>query len=433
MFKGIQDVMHKKPKEDDTSLDLSLILVKKSIELLQDDKLIEITQKYPALLSLSSENYDSLCKPLIKHFAEFVQDLPETRVGYFSLKGGILEHALNRAAIGLTLLRSYFLPGGEESAPLSQPQTLWAYAIFTAGILQGIGKIAVDLHVELYDRNKKHLKEWSPFDGSMLGQGTYYKYDFDTPYPDDFRQRSCLLLARQLMPEEGFRWIASDKDLFSIWLSLLDDDQRGGRNLGPILWRADALVIQQYFEDTNFLRDPTAILDKGKFAKFAEGITSAEAEGLGTKKDTDIGAAFMKWIKTQVESKKISLGSGPVISVPGGVLLSNDSFKLFVRENPHFKNWQAVQTAFTGLGIHRVGGNNEIFQRYIRLHDKTTVSGILVTNKSLLLPKSMAGQAAGSAYVKAPGAATFTSQYIATNGTLSSQIPVAGAPSLKTK
>ena len=110
--------------------------------------------------------------------------------------------------------------------------------------MQGIGKVTVDLHVELYDRSHRHLKEWSPLEGNMVTSGANYKYDFDNPFPDDFRNRATILLARQLMPEEGFRWIASDKDLFAIWLALLDEDHRGARNLGPILWRADALCIQ---------------------------------------------------------------------------------------------------------------------------------------------------------------------------------------------
>lgn len=423
MFKGFQEVMKKQPPKREVPHDPDLMLVKMADELLNNDKAKEAIKKFPNLLSLSAENFDSLCKSLINNYAEFVQELPETRGGYFCLKGGILEHALRRSSIALSILRSYFLPNGDEKAPLTQPQTLWAYAIFTAGMLQGIGKVAVDLHAELYDRSHRHLKEWSPLDGSMVTNGAYYKYDFDNPFPDDFRNRATLLLARQLMPVDGFRWLASNKDLFAIWLALLDDDHRGARNLGPILWRADLLAIQEFYDQHGLVADP----------KLLEGLELPEGEDIiPPEKAADAVAAFQEWLKEKLKSKEFSLGDGPVVAVPGGaVLITNSAFQLFVRESLDFKNWQAVQTAFTGLGIHQIGSTNEIFQQYIRIHDKTSVSG-LVVNQANILPKDMKSVAASTRYAKATTANTQSQKFIATNGKLTSEEPaVQNSPQAK--
>ena len=44
-----------------------------------------------------------------------------------------------------------FIPENEHETSLTEPQQLWMYALFSASILYGIGKVVVDLVVELYD------------------------------------------------------------------------------------------------------------------------------------------------------------------------------------------------------------------------------------------------------------------------------------------
>ncbi len=423
MFKGIQDIMQKQASAKPVEIDSSLLRVQSARVILDTEKRQDMMGKLPALLCLSGDNFEKLVVKFIENLAEFVQDLPETRSGYYSFRGGILDHAMNRATISLSLLRAYFLPDGDEHSHLTQPQTLWAYAIFTAAALMGIGKIAVDLIVELYDAEGKYLKPWSAFDGRMITMATYYKYDFDTPFPETFRNRVTALLARQLLPVEGFRWLASNKDLFQVWLDLLDDDERGGHTLGPILWLADSLSIQQYFELISQGRDPKSFLDRGKSSPLGGTFSQIQDTRLG---GTQAGIAFLNWLREGIEASKIKIGGeSPVHYVPEGVVLNPGIFEVFVKENPQFKNWQAVQTAFGNLGIHRTfGGANEIFQQYIRTNNLDPIQGILINNAALILPKKMLDkQTSAQNYARVTKHNMDTAKFISTTGKLVSTPP----------
>ena len=49
---------------------------------------------------------------------------------------------------------------------------------------------------------------------------------------------------------------------------------------------------------------------------------------------------------------KLTFNQHPLLNVAGGTLVGPDSFKLFVRESPLFKNWMAVKQGLMSLGIH---------------------------------------------------------------------------------
>lgn len=388
MFSGIKNVI-KQQEKDTHEGDLNLLLVRDGGTILQNDKYQEIMRQYPKLVGLKHERYETHCLALLKNFAEFVQDLPETRGGYFSLKGGVLEHSLQRTKIGLTLLRNYFIADEENSGELSEPQKLWAYAVFSAGILQGVGKILVDMNIKYRTSAADKDINWGVLDGSMrnLG-GKYYRYDFGASFPEPFRNRVSMLLARQIMPEEGFKWLASNKDVFAIWLSLLDDDTSGGRTLGPILWMADDLAINHYFDEMNIHSYTT---DKNKDQSFSK---------LKGDPNAKIGKDFIKWVKKSIASGKISVGNGPVHHVPGGVLLTKDVMSIYVKESSYTKNWRSVQTALTGMGIVRVGPLNQVFESYMKKNNKNVISGMVVRNTSMILTDDVKKKTTPGDYVK---------------------------------
>lgn len=419
MFRGIENILR---KTDGKPTDPDLLPVRSASELIGNEKNQEKIAQLPKLVGLPQEKYLELGKPFFEDFIEFVQELPETRSGYFSLKGGIFSHCLARTVNALEMLHAYFLVEGDEK--LSEAQTLWSYAIFTAGLLQGIGKVIVDLKVEIYDGYQQHIGHWVPFEGSMVDSAKYYRYSFDSAWPDTFRNQATLLLARQLLPDAGFAWLASNKELFSVWLSLLDDDDsHGTRTLNYVLWRADALALNDFFDANPNLRDLVTAADYGREKRSGSSFIH------DTAPHGNAGLAFLSWVRDQINSRRFPLDTGPVIAVPGGVLVTSEAFEIFTRESNVYKNWQYVQTQFTGLGIHRLGSNNEIFQRYSRIHDRTPLRGMLITNRFMLMNDDIAKQATGHGYVKMPSEqASSSQQYINKNGMLTNQAPTTQTP-----
>ena len=199
-------------------------------------------QKIAESSALDSARFDNLCLKLLHNFANQCQSLPETANSYYALPGGLLDHALNRTEAALHLLRQQMVQ--EHDAELSEEQKLWLYALFSAAILQGIGKLQLDYRIELFDINGLLTRPCNPLLEGLASSSKYY-YEFIQGSEDDLRRRLNLLLAYQLMPESGFAWIAGNPQVLAAWLALLNEDPNAAGMLGRILERADAIAIQR--------------------------------------------------------------------------------------------------------------------------------------------------------------------------------------------
>ena len=54
------------------------------------------------------------------------------------------------------------------------------------------------------------------------------------------------MMAQNLMPSKGLEWIATSKEVFSVWLALLNEDYYGADTLGAILSHAESLALKKY-------------------------------------------------------------------------------------------------------------------------------------------------------------------------------------------
>lgn len=359
-------------------------------QLLLKEKRVEMTKPYPNLMGFDEEKYQTFCESLLFNLANYLQDLPETRNSYFSNRGGFLNHGLSRCSAALSACRAYFVnDDGKPAKQLSETQQLWMYALFSAALLKGIGKLYVDFIVDLYDTNGDFIKKWDVLDGPMREQGAYfYDYDFDVPYQEVFRHRVTLLLAQQILPKVGYLWIASDKDVFSTWLALLEDDSRSGGTLGMILDKADALVINRFFLEHGM----AGYQREGEFKPLQQKNTTFSvpqrdlSEHLKAGEIPQAGMEFIKWLNRSLLTGRLMVNQAPLFLVPGGLLMSPDMFKLFIREHPEFKSWLAVQTAFVQLDLHTTSPTGENTQRFNQMKSGQQLTGVVLSNVGLVLP-----------------------------------------------
>ncbi len=351
-------------------------------QLLSNPKRQALVNQIKASSGLEDSRFEGMCLSLIHHLIHHCQSLPETSNSYYSLPVGLLDHALNRTDAALSLFRDYILQ--DNGADLSEEQRLWIYALFSAGLLQGIGKLQIDYHVDLFDGNGQFLKSWSPLLESMASVGGYYCFEFQTEGSVEFRRRLNLLLARLLMPESGFNWIVSNPSVLAIWLALLNEDPRDAGTLGAILIRADAIAIQRYFTEYLIIGQPGGHHTRPKrLATFVDTAPSAEKEQL-------MGIDFIKWINLQLASGNIIINQSTVLMlVSGGLLLMPELFKLFLREHPEYKNWQAVQKGFLSLKMHALGTDGSALSRVEAAHTHEILSGNLLVNYAVALPETM--------------------------------------------
>jgi integrating conjugative element relaxase (TIGR03760 family) len=368
---------HAKPLKD-------LTAIVPSLQLLSDSKRQELLLRITENSALELPRFDSICLSLIHHFINYCQSLPETTTSYYALPGGLLDHALNRTEAALSLFRQVIAEDGTE---LSEEQKLWLYALFSAAILQGIGKLQIDYRVDLFDLNGQLLKQWNPLLENMTSVGSHYQFEFQPEGEDDLRRRLNVLLARQLMPTSGFSWIISNPEVLAVWLALLSEDNRSAGTLGAILIRANAIAIQRYFSD--FIIKGAGARSGGRqnrISTFVDGAPEPAAE-----KERLLGVEFLKWLTTMLASGQLIINQAPLLMVPGGILMLPEIYQLFIQQHPEYHNLQTagMQRAFLSLGLHRLGANGSVISRFEQAKTQQMYNGVLFSQYAVALPEQV--------------------------------------------
>ena len=404
MFKGSQT-----DRSSDQTIvgNIDIYPVLKAEELLADEKRKAWVEELPQLTGVSHVKYQLYYQPVLTNFAGFVQNLPETKQGgFYSHEGAVLDHGLERAVRAMQLFHGY-LHSASESEKSEEQKALWNYAVFTAALLFDVGKLFTKLLVTLRQKTKK-IRIWNPFEGSMLKFATHYSYDFGEENWDELRRQVTLITAQSLMPPLGFAWLSSDKDVLTAWCSLLRENfGQVGAYLSAIPL-ADAQLFDHYFEkykkelaekskidklaifkDSLLVTKATEI-SKTPFAQ-ASGLFSRGSEAMFAPKGAEAaqrtmslaaGEAFLQWLKHNIADGNISINlpNSGVHVTSEGVLLLAKIFQDFVKENPIYRDWQAVREQFQQLEITRQS-SEQVFRQYVDkefkvLNDVTVVVNI---------------------------------------------------------
>ena len=348
---------------------------------LSEDKRQTLLKKMRVLTNLETARYESLCGILIDNLVHYCQNLPETANSYYSQPGGIVDYALNRTEAALSLFQEFMI---QDQQDLSEEQKLWQYALYSAALLQGIGKLYVDYRVNFYDANGQFLKAWNPLLESMTSTGVYYFYEFEKEPEIEFRRRLNLLLAKALIPGSGFAWIASNPEVLSVWLALLNEDERSAGTLGAILIRADAIAIQRYMLE--FMVRSIAAYNGGRYR--AGTFAGGQPESL-LEKEQAVGMEFIQWMIKALDEGRIMVNKAPLFMVPGGMLICPEMFQLFVREHPEYKNWQAVQNGFLSLNLHSRAPDGGVMSRFEQAKGQQMQTGIVFSKYAFALPEAV--------------------------------------------
>lgn len=356
-----------------------LIVTSTPASLLSDSRRHALIQKMASSSALDATRFNTLCLGLLHNVTNYYQQLPESTNRFYTQAGGLIDRALNRTEAAIALFRHNLVPGSGLAA-LSEDQQLWLYALFTAGLLKGIGKLQLDYHVELFDATRIPKGSWNPLLGSLASAATYYRYTLKQNNDDDLKRRLNLLLAYQLMPAAGFSWIASNEKVLAAWLELLHEDPHAIGPLAAILERADAIAITR---DLNEFLALHANSDSARPTRISTFIDRPAETGI--EKEQLAGAEFIKWLTEALAKGQILLNTPPVLVIPAGLMLLPEAFQLFIRENPEYKNWQAVQKGFLRWGLHKSDASG---QALLRAEDPTTqqmINALTIDKYSVLL------------------------------------------------
>lgn len=316
--------------------------------LVKDKKRQDALQHIKKSLGYQASHYQKLVSPLIANVAMHYQHLPETSL-YFSQRGGALDRALYRSEAALNLMRQIMIQ--DESGHPSEEQKRWLYALFSASLLQGIGKLYTEYQVNIHNSMGTMVKLWEPLLEDMHTVGDHYRHQFVSEDSDSeaLRRHVTVLLAQQLMPKEGFALLTAHPDIFKVWLALLEEDRDGAGSLAAILDRADAFALQRYLSD--YLEENDYILEQGsgRIGSFLDNVPENTAE-----RERVIGAEFLIWVRDALSSGKIILNQEPMRAgiYPGGVVLSAETYDMFLQEHLKLKSKFIIHRSVSAWNSH---------------------------------------------------------------------------------
>lgn len=310
----------------------------------RQDALSQIKQK----LAYQVSHYQKIAAPLIAEVPAYYQMLPETSL-YFSHRGGLLDRALYRTEAALNLMRQLMVQ--DASGLPSEEQKLWLYALFSASLLQGIGKLYTEYQIHMYNVAGTLIKRWEPLVEDMRSGGEYYRYQFVREDRDSeaLRRHVTVLLAQQLMPKEGFALLAANPIIFRAWLALLEEERDGAGALAAILDRANALTDQKYLND--YLDEHGHILEhgSGRVGSFLDTMPEHTIE-----RERVIGAEFLVWVHDAIAQGKLVFNQEPIRAeiYPTGAVLSAEVYDMFMQEHQKLKSKYIIQRAVHGWQAH---------------------------------------------------------------------------------
>lgn len=187
--------------------------------------------------SLSRKQFAALYRAPLERYVELVQQFPASESHHHAYPGGMLDHGLEIVAYSLKLRQSHLLPIGASPEDQAAQSEAWTAAVAYAALLHDIGKIAVDLHVELADGST-----WHPWHGP-LNQPYRFRYRDDREYR--LHSAATGLLYRELLDRRVLDWLSGYPALWAPLLYVLAGQYEHAGILGELVVQADRASVAQ--------------------------------------------------------------------------------------------------------------------------------------------------------------------------------------------
>ncbi len=214
-----------------------LIRPEKSASLLATPRRQKLLEHIWQRTSLSRQQFAILYRGPLERYAELVQQFPASESHHHAYPGGMLDHGLEIVAYALKLRQSHLLPAGTTPEEQSEQAEAWTTATAYAALLHDVGKVAVDLHIELADG-----RVWRPWHGP-LREPYRFRYRKDR----DYRLHSAAtgLLYNQLLDRDIFDWLSGYPVVWSSLLYVLAGQYEHAGILGELVTQADRASVAQ--------------------------------------------------------------------------------------------------------------------------------------------------------------------------------------------
>lgn len=200
-------------------------------------------------VAMTKEQFNEIYLKPIHRYAELVQLLPASRSHHHSQLGGMLDHGLEVVNFALKIRKGYLLPIGASTEEQSEQSEAWTAAVMYGALLHDIGKIIVDIDVQLASE-----KKWNPWNGKIEEA---YRFKFIQNREYRLHPVAGAIICHEIISPYSLNWLSSYKELFSSLLYCISGHYEYAEVLGEIIQKADKASVSQ-----NLGGDPTKALSK---------------------------------------------------------------------------------------------------------------------------------------------------------------------------
>lgn len=187
--------------------------------------------------SLSRAQFNTLYLKPLERYAELVQLLPASENHHHAHLGGLLDHGLEIMAYALKIRQTHLLPIGAPPESQSAQAEAWTAAAAYGALLHDLGKIAVDLRVELEDG-----RAWHPWHGP-ISRPYRFKYVKGREY--QLHGAASALVYMQVLDIGILDWLSGFPELWRQLIYLLAGQYEHAGILGEIVIQADKASVAQ--------------------------------------------------------------------------------------------------------------------------------------------------------------------------------------------
>ncbi|SDG70930.1 integrating conjugative element relaxase, PFL_4751 family [Pseudomonas benzenivorans] len=187
--------------------------------------------------SLSRQQFVELYRCPLERYAELVQQLPASENHHHAHLGGMLDHGLEIVAYALKIRQTYLLPIGAPPESQSAQAEAWTAAAAYGALIHDLGKIAVDLQVELQGG-----KTWHPWHGPI---NRPYRFRYVKGRDYQLHGAASALIYSQILTPDILDWLSGFPELWKPLIFVLAGQYEHAGILGEIVVKADQASVAQ--------------------------------------------------------------------------------------------------------------------------------------------------------------------------------------------
>lgn len=187
--------------------------------------------------SLSRQQFAELYQRPLERYAELVQQLPASQNHHHAYPGGMLDHGLEIVAYALKIRQTYLLPIGAPPESQSAQAEAWTAAAAYGALIHDLGKVAVDLHVEL-----ENGTTWHPWHGPITHP---YRFRHVKGRNYQLHGAAAALIYAQILTPEILDWLSGFPEAWAQLIFILSGQYEHAGILGEIVVKADQASVAQ--------------------------------------------------------------------------------------------------------------------------------------------------------------------------------------------